>query len=87
VRAQVEKMLLRARVSYPNRIISGDQAKVLDALTVGDGIPVSILYDGAGREAARWAGGVRRDALEAAARALGGLPADQARGAVGGAGS
>ncbi len=85
VRAQVEQMLKRARVSYPNRIIRGNQSKVLDALTVGDGIPVSILYDAAGREAKRWAGGIDRGVVDGAVRALGDPP-DQARGAAGGAG-
>jgi len=87
VRAQVQQMLLRARVSYPNRIIRGNQPEVLDALTVGDGIPVSILYDAEGREAKRWAGGIDRGVVDGAVRALGGgSPPAQVRGAVGGAG-
>jgi thiol-disulfide isomerase/thioredoxin len=88
VRAQVQRMLLRARVSYPNRIIRGDQPQVLKTLAIGDGIPVSILYDGAGREAGRWTGGIDRDVVVETVRGLGaGARPDQVRGAAGGAGS
>lgn len=86
IRAQVEKMLLRSRVSYPNRIIRGDQPRVLDTLHIGDGIPVSILYDGAGREAARWTGGINRDEVGATLRGLGAGAGTDA-GSAGGAGS
>lgn len=88
LREQVTDMLQRARVSYPNRIISGHQPDVLDTLDVGDGIPVTILYDAAGREAGRWTGGIDPGVVAGAVRGLQKrLAPGQARGTAGDPGS
>jgi len=67
---RVREMLAARRVSYPNRIVRGDQHEVFDAYGITTGIPVSIFYDGRGEVVHRYLGPVTLEEARTVARAL-----------------
>jgi len=70
IMGRVRQMLSTRRVSYPNRIIRGDQHEVFDAYGIDTGIPVSIFYDGRGDVVRRYTGPVPVEEARAIARSL-----------------
>jgi len=70
IRGRVRQMLATHRVSYPNRIVRGDQQEVFDAFGIGAGLPFSLFYDGRGAVVRRYTGAVVVDEARGIARSL-----------------
>jgi thiol-disulfide isomerase/thioredoxin len=66
----VRALLARNRVSYPNRIVRGDQREVFEVFGIPGGIPFSVFYDGRGAVVRRFKGSLTIDELRAVSRSL-----------------
>jgi thiol-disulfide isomerase/thioredoxin len=69
-REKVTRMLIDRRVSYPNRIVRGNQQQFLAAFGITGGIPYSILYDGRGKPVKRFVGAIDGKEIREMAGAL-----------------
>ena len=59
-RNKVEKFLARKRITYPNYYYTGAQNALVDAFAFGGELPVTIVYDRAGKELFRVQGVIEK---------------------------
>jgi thiol-disulfide isomerase/thioredoxin len=70
VLGKVRTMLATHRVSYPNRIVRGEQSAVFDAFGIAGGLPHSVFYDARGSVVRSFTGAVGADDVREVARSL-----------------